>query len=75
MEIVVVMAWCDGFGNDGYPIGVYDSVATARQRLGDDSNTEYPMRYIKANINQREDFDWYSAVPLFPPKKKSKKRR
>ena len=74
MEVIVVMCWCDGFGNDGYPIGVYDSVATARQRLSDDSNTDYPKRYVKATINQKMEFDWYEATPLFPPKKRGKRK-
>lgn len=73
MEVIVVMKWCDGFGNDGYPIGVYDSVATARSLLTDDADTEYPMRYIKTQLNQTMDFDWYEAIQLFPPKRRKRK--
>ena len=73
MDIVVVMCYCDGFGNDGYVIGIFDSVKTARTRLQGNANEEY--RYIKAQLNTSQDFDWYEAIPLYAPTKKKKSKK
>ena len=76
MEIVVVLGWCDGFGNDTYTIGVFDSVQTARSQLVCDKDTDHPMKYVKTQINNANTiFDWYDAEFLFAPNKKKKKKK
>ena len=72
MEIIVVMDFCDGFGNDGYVIGLYDSIRTARGLLPQNEN----YRYIKTTLNKTHGFfDYYEAIPLFSMCKKGKRKK
>lgn len=72
MEIIIVMDYYDGFGNDGYVIGVYDNIHTARKLLP--QNEEY--RYIKTTLNKTHEYlDYYDATPLFSTRKKWRRKK
>lgn len=59
--MIAVYLWCDGFGNDGYLEGIYDSVETARKHYQSEDN---PV-YFNVVLNTKQDFDYYRGIPLF----------
>lgn len=75
MELIAVLGWVDGFGADTVVYGIFDTVESARaavpQKFGDDTEP----RYVSISLNKpAEDLDWYEATPLFPRKKRKKRR-
>jgi hypothetical protein len=68
--MIIVLGWCDGFGNDTFVLGIFDSIETARKKCEMECNG-YETRYQEVELNTIQDFDYYMATPLF---KKNKKR-
>ena len=72
-ELIVVLGWTDGFGNDTYVYGIYDSLQTAQAKVPKRFNDDKEPRYVTVKINEDIfDLDWYGATPLFSSKKTKK---
>jgi hypothetical protein len=62
--MIIVLGWCDGFGNDTFVWGIFDSVETAR-KICEKQYNGYEARYQEVELNTIQDFDYYMATPLF----------
>ena len=60
-----IIAWVDGFGNDGYVRAIYRTFEEAEKHCQEGE------RWVQFDFGE-VDFDWYEATPF---KSKSKKRK
>ena len=67
--MIIVLGWCDGFGNDSFVIGIFDSVEAAREKCDRECNG-YETRYQNVVLNSIQDYDYYMGTPLFEKKRK-----
>lgn len=70
--MIIVLGWCDGFGNDTFVWGIFDSVEEARKKCDKECNG-YETRYQEVVMNSIQDYDYYMGTPLFEEKKKKEK--
>jgi hypothetical protein len=72
MKLIAVLCWIDGFGEDTYVYGVFDSLENARNVVPKQINDHEP-RYEIITLNKTcADLDWYGAKPLFPNNNKKR---
>ncbi len=72
--MIAVLGWCDGFGNDTYVFGIYDSIETARNKVApyDENDKTHERRYQEFNLNEEVYFDYYEAEPLHEKRKRKR---
>lgn len=70
--MIIVMGWCDGFGNDSFVIGIFDSVEEARKKCDKEYNG-LKTRYQNIVLNSVQEYDYDLGELLFEEKKKKEK--
>lgn len=68
--MIAVLGYCDGFGNDTFVVGIFESEEKA-QKCCKSSYNACETRYKSIELNQLCDLDYYDAEPLF---KKTRKK-
>lgn len=72
--MIIVLGWCDGFGNDSFVVGVFDSVEEARKKCEREYN-DRRTRYQNIVLNTVQDIDYDLGVLLFEEKEKKEKTK
>lgn len=72
--MIIVLGWCDGFGNDTFVWGIFDSVEKAREKLEKQYDGD-KARYQEIVLNSIQDYDYDLGTPLFEKKKKNEENQ
>lgn len=72
--MIIVMGWCDGFGNDSFVIGIFDSVEAAREKCDKEYNG-LKTRYQNIVLNSVQEYDYDLGELLFEEKKKKEEKK
>lgn len=68
-----VVCWCDGFGNDSYVSGIYQTLEEAISNANLSKESDTPDKIVEFNFG-KVNFDYYECTCI-TRKRKNKKRK